>query len=65
MPNSTCFTLVHPRHREMFVCLSFFLLVASQVACGGASWSFFPVFPAEIPLGKYHVEKRQGVEVFS
>jgi len=49
----------------MFVCLSYFLLVASQVACGGASWSFFPVFPAEIPLGKYHVEKRQGVDVFS
>lgn len=65
MPHSISFTLVHPRHREMFVCLSYFVLVASQVACSGASWSFFPVFPAEIPLGKYHVEKRQGVVVFS
>ena len=40
------------------------LLVASQVAYGGGSWSLFPALePAEIPLGKYHVEKRQGINV--
>lgn len=50
----------------MSFCFVVFLLVASQVACGGASWSLFPELElAEIPLGKYHVEKRQlqGIKV--
>lgn len=47
----------------MFICFIGFLLVASQAACDGASWSLFPVLPAEITLDKYQVEKRQGIEV--
>lgn len=47
----------------MFICFIGFLLVASQAACDGASWSLFPVLRAEITLDKYQVEKRQGIEV--
>ena len=46
----------------MLLCFVGFLLVASQVACSGASWSLFPELPAEI-LGKHHVEKRQGIKI--
>lgn len=48
----------------MLLCFVVFLLVASQVAYGGGSWSLFPALgPAEIPLGKYDVDKRQGINV--
>jgi len=46
----------------MLFCFVVFLLVASQVARGGASWGLYPALePAETPLGKYHVQKRQGI----
>ena len=48
----------------MLLCFVVFLLVASQVPYGSGSWSLFPALePAEIPLGKYHVEKRLGINV--